>query len=100
MDAILTAKAERLAGEMATQARTLEDLNGLMRSMMKSALERMLNTELDVQLGRRSLPALLPNLGPTISSRIRRPRRQRPAVGTAATAIRGSPCKATWANSR
>ena len=46
MDAILTAKAERLAGEMATQARTLEDLNGLMRSMMKAALERMLNTEL------------------------------------------------------
>jgi len=43
---------------MATRARTLEDLNGLMRSMMKSALERMLNTELDVHLGRRSLPAL------------------------------------------
>jgi putative transposase len=58
MDAILTAKAERLAGEMATQARTLEDLNGLMRSMMKSALERMLNTELEVHLGRRTIPAL------------------------------------------
>jgi putative transposase len=57
MDAILTAKAERLAGEMATQARTLEDLNGLMRSMMKSALERMLNTELEVHLGRRTIPA-------------------------------------------
>ena len=58
MDAILTAKAERLASEMASQARTLEDLNGLMRSMMKSALERMLNTELDVHLGRRTIPAL------------------------------------------
>ena len=58
MDAILTAKAEQLAGEMASQARTLEDLNGLMRSMMKSALERMLNTELDVHLGRRTIPAL------------------------------------------
>ena len=58
MDAILTAKAEQLAGEMATQARTLEDLNGLMRSMMKSALERMLNTEMDVHLGRRTIPAL------------------------------------------
>jgi hypothetical protein len=56
MDAILTAKAEQLAGEMATQARTLEDLNGLIRSMMKSALERMLNTELDVHLGRRTVP--------------------------------------------
>ena len=32
------------------------DLNGLMRLMMKSALERMLNTELDVHLGRRPLP--------------------------------------------
>jgi putative transposase len=58
MDAILTAKAEQLAGEMATQARTLEDLNGLMRSMMKSALERMLNTEMDVHLGHRTIPAL------------------------------------------
>jgi putative transposase len=58
MDAILTAKAERLASEMATQARTLEDLNGLMRSMMKSALERMLNTELEVHLGRRTIPAM------------------------------------------
>ena len=58
MDAILTAKAEQLAGEVAGQARTLEDLNGLMRSMMKTALERMLNTEMDVHLGRRSIPAL------------------------------------------
>jgi len=58
MDAILTAKAEQLANEMANQARTLEDLNGLLRSMMKSALERMLNTELDVHLGRRSIRAL------------------------------------------
>lgn len=31
-----------------------EELNGLMRLMMKSALERMLNTELDVHLGRRA----------------------------------------------
>lgn len=66
MDAILTAKVERLAGEMATQARTLEDLNGLMRSMMKSALERMLNTELDVHLGRRTIPALTPESAPEI----------------------------------
>jgi putative transposase len=58
MDAILTAKAEQLASEMATQARTLEDVNGLLRSMMKSALERMLDTELDVHLGRRTIPAL------------------------------------------
>jgi putative transposase len=58
MDAILSSKAEQLANEMATQAKTLDDLNGLMRLMMKSALERMLNAEMDVHLGRRSVPAL------------------------------------------
>jgi putative transposase len=56
MDASLHQRAEQLANEFASQARTAEDLNGLMRLMMKSALERMLNTELDVHLGRRSLP--------------------------------------------
>jgi putative transposase len=56
MDAILTAKAEQLASEIATQAKTLEDLNGLIKLMMKSALERMLDTELDVHLGRKRLP--------------------------------------------
>jgi len=54
MDASLHKRAEQLATEFASQARTAEDLNGLMRLMMKSALERMLNTELDVHLGRRS----------------------------------------------
>jgi putative transposase len=53
MDAILKNQAEKLAREMAGQATTLEDLNGLMRSMMKTALERMLNTEMAVHLGRR-----------------------------------------------
>ena len=48
-------RAEQLAGEIASQARTAEDLNGLMRLMMKSALERMLNTEMDVHLGRKAL---------------------------------------------
>src|SRR5690606_31292828 len=41
--------------EIASQAKTADDLNGLMRLMMKSALERMLNTEMDVHLGRKSL---------------------------------------------
>jgi len=54
MDASLHKRAEQLATEFASQSRTAEDLNGLMRLMMKSALERMLNTELDVHLGRRS----------------------------------------------
>ncbi len=53
MDAILKAQAEQLAREMASQATTVDDFNGLMRSMMKSALERMLNTEMDAHLGRR-----------------------------------------------
>lgn len=56
MDASLRTKAEKLAGEIASQARTAEDLNGLMRLMMKSALERMLDTEMDVHLGRKELP--------------------------------------------
>ena len=56
MDASLHKRAEQLATEFANQARTAEDLNGLMRLMMKSALERMLNTEMDVHLGRRPSP--------------------------------------------
>jgi transposase-like protein len=56
MDASLQSRAEQLASEMACQATTIEDLNGLMRLMMKSALERMLNTEMDVHLGRRPAP--------------------------------------------
>ena len=54
MDAMLTRKAEELALEMATQATTLDELNGLMRSLMKTALEHKLNTELNVHLGRMS----------------------------------------------
>ena len=46
MDAILTKKAEELAKDLAGQATTLNELNAIMRSLMKSALERMLNTEM------------------------------------------------------
>ena len=61
MDASLQARAEQLASEFAGQATTAEELNGLMRLMLKSALERMLNTEMDVHLGRRPLsPAANP----------------------------------------
>ena len=55
MDGALQNRAEVLAREIAGQARTIEDVNGLMRVMMKSALERMLDTEMDVHLGRRPL---------------------------------------------
>ena len=58
MDAMLKTQAEKLAREMATQATTVDDLNGLMRAMMKSALETMLNTEMDVHLGRRANPVV------------------------------------------
>ena len=58
MDATLQTRAEQLASDFAGQATTAEDLNGLMRLMLKSALERMLNTEMDVHLGRRGLAAV------------------------------------------
>jgi putative transposase len=58
MDATLQLKAEQLAGEIATQSKTLDDVNGLIRTLMKSALERMLDTEMDVHLGRKTSAAL------------------------------------------
>ena len=58
MDENLKRQAEQLAGEFATQAQTLDDLNGLIRNLMKSALERMLDTEMDVHLGRKQLAAV------------------------------------------
>lgn len=60
MDASFKLKAEQLAGEIATQAQTLDDLNGLMRTLMKSALERMLDSEMDVHLGHKKIVALAP----------------------------------------
>lgn len=55
MDAKLMDQTEALAMEIATQATTLDDLNSVMKTLMSSALERMLNTELDLHLGRRTL---------------------------------------------
>jgi transposase-like protein len=57
MDANLKLKAEQLASEIASQAKTLDDVNGLFRTLMKSALERMLDTEMDVHLGRKTSAA-------------------------------------------
>jgi transposase-like protein len=64
MDASLKLKAEQLAGEIANQAQSLDDLNGLFRTLMKSALERMLDTEMDVHLGRKTCAALPADPGP------------------------------------
>ena len=50
MDATLKQRTQELASELATQSSTIEDLNAAMRELMKSALEKMLNTELDVPL--------------------------------------------------
>jgi len=69
MDASLRTRAEELANEIAGQAETAEDLTGLLREMMKSAMERMLDSEMDVHLGRRDSlagPAAMP--GSTDSS--------------------------------
>lgn len=55
MDVSLRSRAEQLANEFASQAESAEDLNGMIRLMVKSALERMLNTEMDVHLGRKPL---------------------------------------------
>jgi putative transposase len=60
MDASLRSRAEQLASEFSSQATTAEELNGFMRLMMKSALERMLNTEMDVHLGRKGLAGASP----------------------------------------
>jgi putative transposase len=53
MDATLKLKAEQLAGDIANQARTVDDVNELLRTLMKAALERMLDTEMDAHLGRK-----------------------------------------------
>lgn len=55
MEAKLREKTEAFALEVAGQVTTMEELNGLMRSMMKSALEVMLDSEMAVHLGRKEL---------------------------------------------
>jgi putative transposase len=57
MEVSLRAKAEKLAEEFADQHTTPEDLNAFIRLMMKTAVERMLDTEMDVHLGRRGVSA-------------------------------------------
>jgi putative transposase len=61
MDATLKLKAEQLASDIASEAKTLDDVNDLFRTLMKAALERMLDTEMDVHLGRTASPALPAN---------------------------------------
>jgi hypothetical protein len=44
MDATLKLKAEQLVDEIASQAETLDVVNGLLNALMKSALERIAET--------------------------------------------------------
>src|SRR5205809_7304801 len=89
MDAIVMKKANELAEELAGRATTLEDLNGVMRSLMKSALERMLNTELEVHLGRGSSPVAATPAAPPIPEAVEAPRRRNRKNGTSPKTIQG-----------
>ena len=51
MDATLSESTEELAKELSRNATTINELNEVMRLLMKSALERMLNTETHVHFG-------------------------------------------------
>ncbi len=106
MDASLRLRAEQLANEFAGQATTAEEISGLMRLMMKSALERMLNTELDVHLGRRS-PVNSAEAGRSLNENLPLACNRAICVAgdpkpsglrTAATGTRQKRSKATWAN--
>jgi putative transposase len=110
MDVSLQSRAEQLASEFASQARTAEDLNGLMRLMMKSALERMLNSEMDVHLGRKALAGAGPaqqrpdeTPGPagsaaSLASSVRRPPNRR--NGRSAKTVQGDLGELTLATPR
>ncbi len=50
MDANVLEQAEVLAKSIAGQATTMEELNGVMKTLMKSALGQMLGAELKVHL--------------------------------------------------
>ena len=56
MEAKLTAQAEQMAAELAKQASTVDDLSALLRGLMKSALQRMLESEMDAHLKRKDPP--------------------------------------------
>ena len=56
MDAMIRSKAEVLAREVAGSISTQQELGELMRFMTKSVIERMLDAEMDVHLGRWRTP--------------------------------------------
>jgi len=54
----MQSRIEELAVELAGEATTQEEVNALMRQMMKSVYEKMLDAEMDVHLGRVELPGV------------------------------------------
>lgn len=52
MDAILNERARRMAEEMADGVQTADDLRDIMRMMSKTLMEKALDAEMDVHLGR------------------------------------------------
>jgi transposase-like protein len=56
MEAKLTAQAEQMARELAGQAGTIDELNALLRGLMKSALQRILDAEMDAHLAQKDPP--------------------------------------------
>lgn len=86
MDANVMDQAEELAKSIATQATTMEELNGVMRTLMKSALEQMLGAELKLHLKEeREVAAAAPGLAEEAPSRCGRNRRN----GTSRKSIQG-----------
>ena len=84
MAANLKGKVDQLVSDLTSQTQTLDDLNGLFRSLMTSARERMLDTAMEVHLGRKTLPPLLPPiLTPPLSKTGVTGTRKRPSAANA-----------------
>lgn len=60
MEAELKKRAEAFASDIASNANTIDDLNSVMKTLMKTALERMLSSELNVHLQQSKLVSLVP----------------------------------------
>lgn len=86
MDANVLEQAEVLAKSIAGQATTMEELNGVMKTLMKSALEQMLGAELTVHL-REEQAALDTTASPAEETPPRRGRNRR--NGTTPKSIQG-----------
>ena len=64
MDAVLSERARRMAEEMADGVQTAEDLSEVMRMMSKTLMEKALDAEMDVHLGRTKVSEEVAVAGP------------------------------------